>query len=165
MLINLFLWTNFSVQMAKRMGFSVVGLPHYTVWHLYEPSVDDIRHMEEMEQERRNRENEEKEQAERARKLKEEFIDPNSQWEKDKTDIEGISKKDEEVQKLKEAESAKIKQGSEQGPIALPVKDTAESNTDKQTPESKHKSEEKIAPGGKVAKDLKESKEETQPTN
>lgn len=33
-------------QMAKRMGFSVVGLPHYTIWHLYEPSLDDIRHME-----------------------------------------------------------------------------------------------------------------------
>lgn len=32
--------------MAKRMGYSVVGLPHYTIWHLYEPSVDDIRHME-----------------------------------------------------------------------------------------------------------------------
>jgi mannan polymerase II complex ANP1 subunit len=28
------------------MQFSVVGLPHYTIWHLYEPSVDDIRHME-----------------------------------------------------------------------------------------------------------------------
>lgn len=33
-------------QMAKRMQFSVVGLPHYTIWHLYEPSVDDIKHME-----------------------------------------------------------------------------------------------------------------------
>lgn len=32
--------------MAKRMQFTVVGLPHYTIWHLYEPSVDDIRHME-----------------------------------------------------------------------------------------------------------------------
>lgn len=32
--------------MAKRMRFSVVGLPHYTIWHLYEPSVDDIKHME-----------------------------------------------------------------------------------------------------------------------
>lgn len=28
------------------MQFSVVGLPHYTIWHLYEPSVDDIKHME-----------------------------------------------------------------------------------------------------------------------
>lgn len=32
--------------MAKRMDYSVVGLPHYTIWHLYEPSVDDIKHME-----------------------------------------------------------------------------------------------------------------------
>lgn len=32
--------------MARRMQYSVVGLPHYTIWHLYEPSVDDIRHME-----------------------------------------------------------------------------------------------------------------------
>lgn len=34
------------LQMAKRMKYSVVGLPHYTIWHLYEPSVDDIKHME-----------------------------------------------------------------------------------------------------------------------
>jgi mannan polymerase II complex ANP1 subunit len=34
------------IQMSKRMGYSVIGLPHYTIWHLYEPSVDDIRHME-----------------------------------------------------------------------------------------------------------------------
>lgn len=47
--------------MAKRMGFSVVGLPHYTIWHLYEPSVDDIRHMEEMEEERKAREQAEQE--------------------------------------------------------------------------------------------------------
>ena len=85
--------------MAKRMGFSVVGLPHYTVWHLYEPSVDDIRHMQEMEQERKNRENEERERAERIQKIKEEFIDPGSQWEKDKNDIEGMTVKDKEVKK------------------------------------------------------------------
>ncbi|KAJ5811628.1 hypothetical protein N7474_007929 [Penicillium riverlandense] len=50
-------------KMAKRMGFSVIGLPHYTIWHLYEPSVDDLRHMEEMELERQAREREEKERA------------------------------------------------------------------------------------------------------
>lgn len=33
-------------KMAKRMQYSVVGLPHYVIWHLYEPSVDDIHHME-----------------------------------------------------------------------------------------------------------------------
>lgn len=50
-------------QMAKRMGFSVIGLPHYTIWHLYEPSVDDLRRMEEMELERQAREREEQERA------------------------------------------------------------------------------------------------------
>lgn len=43
-------------KMAKRMGYSVIGLPHYVVWHLYEPSVDDLKHMDEMEQERLARE-------------------------------------------------------------------------------------------------------------
>lgn len=94
------------------MGFSVVGLPHYTVWHLYEPSVDDIRHMEEMEIERKNREKEEKERAERAKKIKEEFVDPNSQWEKDKSDIEGISKKEEESKTMAEAPNAKAENNS-----------------------------------------------------
>lgn len=104
--------------MAKRMKFSVVGLPHYTVWHLYEPSVDDIRHMEEMEQERQARENEEKERAERMKKIKEEFNDPNSQWEKDKTDIQNMALKDLESKKAKE-------DGKSQGPVAQPVKEVA----------------------------------------
>ncbi len=71
-------------KMAKRMKFSVVGLPHYTVWHLYEPSVDDIRHMEEMEREKREREKQEKEKADQTKKLEDEFKQVGSQWEKDK---------------------------------------------------------------------------------
>ncbi|KAL8758753.1 MAG: hypothetical protein Q9199_001228 [Rusavskia elegans] len=110
-------------KMSKRMGFSVVGLPHYTVWHLYEPSVDDIRHMEEMENERKNREREEKERAERAKKIKEEFNDPGSQWEKDKSDIEGISKKEEE---------SKAREGTEQAPNAKAGKDSAAAGPAKQ---------------------------------
>ncbi|KAI9780243.1 MAG: Mannan polymerase II complex anp1 subunit [Geoglossum umbratile] len=80
-------------KMAKRMKFSVVGLPHYTIWHLYEPSVEDIRHMDEMEQERIRRENEEKEWLELAKKTKELFKDTQSQWEKDKSDIESLAMK------------------------------------------------------------------------
>lgn len=99
-------------KMAKRMGFSVVGLPHYTVWHLYEPSVDDIRHMEEMETERKNREKEEKERVERAKKIKEEFNDPGTQWEKDKADIEGISKKEEESKAREQGPNAKAEKDS-----------------------------------------------------
>ena len=33
-------------KMAKAMGLEVVGLPHYVIWHIYEPSDDDIKHME-----------------------------------------------------------------------------------------------------------------------
>jgi mannan polymerase II complex ANP1 subunit len=74
-------------KMAKRMNFSVVGLPHYTVWHLYEPSVDDLRHMEEMEAEREERELEEIERQERLSKIKQEFSNPRGQWEKDKAEL------------------------------------------------------------------------------
>lgn len=70
-------------KMARRMKFSVVGLPHYTIWHLYEPSLDDLRHMEEMEQERKAREAEEREQAERQARINDMFQDPRDQVDKD----------------------------------------------------------------------------------
>ena len=76
------------------MKFSVVGLPHYTIWHLYEPSVDDIRHMEEMENERKKKEEEEKAKADRLKKANAQFSDPNGQWEKDKADIKNEAVKD-----------------------------------------------------------------------
>ncbi|KAI9886276.1 MAG: S-glutathionyl-(chloro)hydroquinone reductase [Watsoniomyces obsoletus] len=90
-------------KMSKRMGFSVVGLPHYTIWHLYEPSVDDIRHMEEMEKEKQAKEREEKERVERQKKIKEEFADSASQWEKDKNDMQNeVRKQKEEKEKSTE---------------------------------------------------------------
>lgn len=143
--------------MAKRMEFSVVGLPHYTVWHLYEPSVDDIRHMEEMEQERLNRENEERERADRMKKIKEEFNDPNSQWEKDKSDIEGLSKTDEEAQKR--LEGASVGQGNEQGPIVQPGKETAEEIAAKKLIDVKDSPETKGAKDVKDPKDVKDAKD------
>ncbi|KAK9455891.1 Anp1-domain-containing protein [Dipodascopsis uninucleata] len=57
-------------KMCKRMHFSVVGLPHYVIWHLYEPSADDLKHMAEMEEERLRKEREAREEEER--KVKEE---------------------------------------------------------------------------------------------
>ncbi|KAG9976324.1 aminonitrophenyl propanediol resistance protein, partial [Aureobasidium melanogenum] len=74
-------------KMAKRMQYSVVGLPHYTIWHLYEPSLDDIRHMEEMEKERKAREAEELKNKERMDKIQSQFDDTASEWEKDKSEI------------------------------------------------------------------------------
>ncbi|KEF54095.1 mannan polymerase II complex ANP1 subunit [Exophiala aquamarina CBS 119918] len=78
-------------KMARRMQFSVVGLPHYTVWHLYEPSVDDIRHMEEMEAEKRERELQEKEVAELTKKVGNSFVPVDGQWQKDKLAMAGGS--------------------------------------------------------------------------
>jgi mannan polymerase II complex ANP1 subunit len=101
--------------MAKRMKFSVVGLPHYTIWHLYEPSVDDIRHMEEMEREKKEREKEEKERAEKAAKIKDEFAEPTSQWEKDKTEMKNLEAKEGEA-KVVHADAAE----PAKAPVATP---------------------------------------------
>lgn len=92
------------------MDYSVVGLPHYTIWHLYEPSVDDIKRVEvgrlpvrddekpadvlqEMEQAKRAKEQEENEKLEKERQIKEQFGDANPQWEKDKSDMDSLSAK------------------------------------------------------------------------
>ena len=84
--------------MAKRMQFSVVGLPHYTVWHLYEPSFEDIRHMEELEQERERAESVEREKRERMKKIEQDFdVGAMQQYEKDKQAMRDT------VKKMKEA--------------------------------------------------------------
>ncbi|CAJ2501895.1 Uu.00g047480.m01.CDS01 [Anthostomella pinea] len=110
-------------KMAKRMQYSVVGLPHYTIWHLYEPSVDDIHHMEEMEQERLAKEAEEKAKEEREKKAKEQFSDPNSQWEKDQSEMQDIAKQASKEQKEKpDTKGSKLL--SEQESKADPKEDT-----------------------------------------
>lgn len=93
-------------KMAKRMGFSVVGLPHYTVWHLYEPSVDDIRHMEEMEAEKKSREAQEKATMEQTKKVKSEFKDVDKQWEKDKQGMADDAAKEKQKPKVDAQTSA-----------------------------------------------------------
>ncbi|CAR29668.1 hypothetical protein ZYGR_0AD03520 [Zygosaccharomyces rouxii] len=40
-------------KMAKKMGYRVGGLPHYTLWHIYEPSDDDLREIANKERESR----------------------------------------------------------------------------------------------------------------
>jgi mannan polymerase II complex ANP1 subunit len=44
-----------------------------------------------MEQERLAREAEEKEKVERAKKIKEQYVDTNAQWEKDKNDFQDLA--------------------------------------------------------------------------
>lgn len=100
-------------KMAKRMGFSVVGLPHYTVWHLYEPSEQDLQHMQEMEAERNSRAQEEKEREERMKRIKEEFKDPNNQWEKDKAGIAEKTRQEEKAAAEKKV-AAETKEAAEE---------------------------------------------------
>lgn len=40
-------------KMAKQMGFKVGGLPHYTIWHIYEPSEDDLNQIAKLERKKR----------------------------------------------------------------------------------------------------------------
>lgn len=40
-------------KMARAMGFSVGGLPNYTIWHIYEPSEDDLNKIAAMERKKR----------------------------------------------------------------------------------------------------------------
>ncbi|KAK9457807.1 Anp1-domain-containing protein [Dipodascopsis uninucleata] len=37
-------------KMCRAMKYSVKGLPHYVVWHMYEPSEDDLQKMKEIEE-------------------------------------------------------------------------------------------------------------------
>lgn len=76
------------------MKFSVVGLPHYTIWHLYEPSADDLKHMERMEEERLAKVAEDLEAVEKAKKIQESWKDPKAQWEQDKKDM-AVNQKEE----------------------------------------------------------------------
>ncbi len=40
-------------KMSKQMGFKIAGLPHYTIWHIYEPSQDDLQKISQMERKKR----------------------------------------------------------------------------------------------------------------
>ncbi len=83
-----------ATKMARRLKFSVVGLPHYTIWHLYEPSVDDIKHMEEMEKEKKAKELKEKKQKETILKIMDQFDNPAKEWEKEKATLQTLAKTD-----------------------------------------------------------------------
>lgn len=88
-------------KMCKRMQYAVIGLPHYVIWHLYEPSQDDLKHMARMEEERLSREAEEAAKVAQDERMDAMWRDPTAQWEKDKLNL----MKDSMI-------------GSEQGPVA-----------------------------------------------
>ncbi|CAI9632550.1 unnamed protein product [Alternaria burnsii] len=112
-------------KMAKRMKFSVVGLPHYTIWHLYEPSVDDIRHMEEMEKERKAKEAEEEAKKAKEAKIKDNFDEKKSDWEKEKAAVQDM------VQQAKNEEKAAAEKEKQQEAAAKEEPPKADSKEEK----------------------------------
>lgn len=40
-------------KLLKKIGFRVGGLPHYTIWHVYEPSDDDLKEIAKLERKKR----------------------------------------------------------------------------------------------------------------
>lgn len=77
-------------KMCRRMGFSVVGLPHYTIWHIYEPSSDDLKHMEWMAREEERQRTEKLMQDDRDRNFKLGFEDVNAVWKLQKERLLGV---------------------------------------------------------------------------
>jgi hypothetical protein len=64
------------------MGFEVVGLPHYVIWHVYEPSEDDLKRMEQMEKEKF------------VKQFDVEDVDiSKARWDKDKKAVESVIEK------------------------------------------------------------------------
>lgn len=90
--------------MARRLQYTVVGLPHYTIWHLYEPSVDDIKHMEEMDKEKKAKVAKERADRDKIAKINTQFDNPSSDWEKDKAQLAVMAEKAAELARAKLAE-------------------------------------------------------------
>jgi mannan polymerase II complex ANP1 subunit len=80
-----------------------------------------------MEEERKAREKEEQDKADRMKKIKDQFADPNSQWEKDKTDIQN-----EALREKKEKEKAEASNPTEktQSPAEPKAETKAEAKLD-----------------------------------
>lgn len=71
-------------KLSRKMGYSVVGLPHYVIWHIYEPSSDDIKHMEWMAQQEIRQKEEAKIKKVYDRVWGKAFDDVQSEWDKER---------------------------------------------------------------------------------
>jgi mannan polymerase II complex ANP1 subunit len=89
------------------MGFEVVGLPHYVIWHIYEPSEEDLKRMAEMDKEKA------------AKELDVEDIDiSRARWEDDRKYIETVLEEKKAQKIMEEGPEKKVVIGGEEGPVA-----------------------------------------------
>ena len=88
------------------MGFEVVGLPHYVIWHVYEPSEDDLNRMAEMAKEKA------------VKELDVEDIDvAKARWDKDRKAVEEVMEK-KKMAAESQAEDGEVAVGGVEGPVA-----------------------------------------------
>lgn len=74
-------------KLSKRMGYSVYGLPHYVIWRIYEPSSDDLKHMEWMALEEVRQKEEAKIKAVYDKVWGKAFEDVQNNWVKERNDF------------------------------------------------------------------------------
>ncbi|KAH3684796.1 hypothetical protein WICPIJ_004260 [Wickerhamomyces pijperi] len=74
-------------KLCKTMGFQVVGLPHYVLWHIYEPSSDDLKHMEWLANEEIRHQEHLKNKVVYDKAWKSAFEDVSEKWEQEKFDV------------------------------------------------------------------------------
>ncbi|ODV58741.1 ANP1/MMN9/VAN1 family protein, partial [Ascoidea rubescens DSM 1968] len=74
-------------KLSKTMGFGVFGLPHYTIWHIYEPSKDDIKHMEFMKKEEERKKKELKNKLIFNKAWRNAFESVDDEWKNEKFDV------------------------------------------------------------------------------
>lgn len=67
-------------KLCKTMGYKVIGLPHYVIWHIYEPSVQDLQHMKWMAEEKKNRFKNAKRKRLYNKKWTEAFVEVDKDW-------------------------------------------------------------------------------------
>lgn len=68
-------------KLCKTMGYQVIGLPNYVIWHIYEPSVQDLQHMKWMAEEKKNRFKNAKNKRLYNKKWTESFREVDKDWE------------------------------------------------------------------------------------
>lgn len=68
-------------KLCKTMNFEVIGLPNYVIWHIYEPSVQDLQHMKWMAEEKKNKFKKAKSKKLYTKKWSESFVEVDKDWE------------------------------------------------------------------------------------
>ncbi|SCU86625.1 LAFA_0E02036g1_1 [Lachancea sp. 'fantastica'] len=74
-------------KLSRRLGYSVIGLPHYVIWHIYEPSSDDLKHMAWMAEEEKRKVEENKIREFYDKVWEVAFDDVRDEWETERLQV------------------------------------------------------------------------------